>query len=118
MAYDSTLTLNPAWLATYRSASPSGILSSVTVMRAPAGPDGAVFSDRLLPFFLHFPKMPGTRLVVRFFAVLVFSVVDFFLASARGSVVRVERQYPIVAFHRLVVLAGLIIAVGFGEETF
>src|SRR5437016_7176998 len=38
-AYGSTLTFNPACAATYRSASPSGMLSSVTVMRAPDGPD-------------------------------------------------------------------------------
>src|SRR5213593_2525491 len=38
-AYGSTFTFNPAWLATYRSASPSGILSKVTVMRAAAEPD-------------------------------------------------------------------------------
>src|SRR4051794_40553352 len=46
MAYGSTLTFKPAWLATYRSASPSGILSSVTVIRAPAGPlTGAITGD-------------------------------------------------------------------------
>ena len=82
------------------------------------GADGAVFSDRLLPGFLYFPKLPGTRLVVRFLAVLIFGVVDSFLAPARSSVVRIERQHPVVAFHRLVVLAGLIIAVGFGEQAF
>ena len=38
-AYGSTLTFNPACAATYRSASPSGMLSSVTVIRAPDGPD-------------------------------------------------------------------------------
>jgi hypothetical protein len=35
-AYGSTFTFNPAWFATYRSASPSGMLSSVTVIRAAA----------------------------------------------------------------------------------
>ena len=72
------------------------------------------FPDRLLPRFLHFPHVPGARLVIRFFAVLIFGVVDFFLSSARGGVVRVERQHLVVAFHRLIVLARLIIAVGFG----
>ena len=80
--------------------------------------DSTIFPDRLLPCFLHFPKLPGARLVVRFLAVLIFGVVDSFLASARGGVVRIERQHLVVAFHRLVVLAGLIIAVGFGEQTF
>ena len=42
--------------------------------------NGTVFSDGLLPGFLHFPKIPGTRLVMRFFAVLVFGVVDSFLS--------------------------------------
>ena len=76
--------------------------------------NSAVFPDRLLPRFLHFPHVPGARLVIRFFAVLIFGVVDFFLSSARGGVVRVERQHLVVAFHRLIVLARLIIAVGFG----
>ena len=82
------------------------------------GADGAVFSDRLLPGFLYFPKLPGTRLVVRFLAVLIFGVVDSFLPPARSSVVRIERQHPVIRFHRLIVLPGLIIAVGFGEQTF
>ena len=62
------------------------------------GADGAVFSDRLLPGFLYFPKLTGARLVVRFFAVLIFGVVDSFLPPARSSVVRIERQHPVVAF--------------------
>src|SRR5262245_51126394 len=41
IAYGSTLTFSPAWLATYRSASPSGMLSNVTVIRAPADPETA-----------------------------------------------------------------------------
>ena len=55
-----------------------------------------------------------------FLAVLVFGVVDFLLPSACSGVVRVERQRPgsLLRFHRLVVLAGLIIAVGLGEQTF
>ena len=81
-------------------------------------PDSAVFSDWLLPGFLYFPKLAGPRLVVRFFAVLVFGVVDFFLSSTRRGVVRIKRQHLVVTFHRLVVLAGLIKAVGFGEQRF
>ena len=75
-----------------------------------------IFPDRLLPGFLHLPQLAGSCLVIRFFAVLIFGVVDFFLASARRCVVRIETQDLIVSFHRQVVLAGLVIAVGFGEQ--
>src|SRR5882724_2871311 len=80
------------------------------------GAYSTVFSDRLLPSFFYFPKLPGTCLVVRFLAVLIFGVIDSLLSPTRSGVVRVERQYPVIRFHRLVVLAGLIIAVGFGEQ--
>src|SRR5262249_11819504 len=80
--------------------------------------NSAVFPDRFLPRLLHFPKLAGARFVVCLLAVSVFGVVDSFLASARGGVVRIEWQQPVVVFHRLVVLARLIIAVGFGKETF
>jgi hypothetical protein len=53
------------------------------------GPDRAVFPNRLLPGFLYFPERTGSRLVVRFFAVLIFGVVDSFLSSSRRGVVRI-----------------------------
>ena len=53
-----------------------GLKPDVVVIGASGGgPDGAVFPDRLLPGFLYFPKRTGSRLVVRFFAVLIFGVV-------------------------------------------
>ena len=78
----------------------------------------AVFSDRLLPGRLHFPHLAGACFVVRFLAVLIFSVVDFLLPSTRGGIVWIERQDLVVTLHGLVVLPGLIKTVGFGEQAF
>ena len=80
--------------------------------------DRAIFSDRFLPGSFDLPQLTSSRLIVRFLAILIFGVVNFFLALARGCVVRIEREHLIVSFHCKIVLARLIKAVSLGEQLF
>ncbi|TMP91269.1 MAG: hypothetical protein E6L08_11590 [Verrucomicrobia bacterium] len=78
----------------------------------------AVFADRFFPAFFHLPKLARSRLVVRFFAITILHIVDFFLAAPRRSVVGIEIEDLVISLKRKIVPAGLVVAVGFGEQRF
>ena len=57
----------------------------------------AVLTDRFFPGFLHLPKLARSRLVVSFYAVFVFGIVDFFLTAPRRGVVGIELEDLVVS---------------------
>src|SRR6266536_3210768 len=62
-----------------------------------------IAADWLFPAFFHLPQLTRSCFVIRFFAVTIFGVVDFFLAFARRSVVRIESKDLVVSLHGKIV---------------
>src|SRR4029434_6462901 len=78
----------------------------------------AVLADRFFPGFFHLPKLARSRFAVSFYAVLVFGIIDFFLNAPRGGVVRIGGEYLVVSFEGEIVPPGVVIAIGFCEQSF
>src|SRR5438876_10435418 len=77
-----------------------------------------IAADRWFPAFFHLPQLARSCFVIRFFAVLVLGVIDFFLTLPRRSVVRIQGKHLIVPFHCEIVPAGIVKAVGLCEQLF